>query len=1371
MKKSILSTFLALCLCYLPAAAAIIYVNGSASGTNTGVSWTNAYDSLQTALSVATFGDEIWVVEGTYHPTAGSLRTKSFELVDGVKLLGGFSGTEVFSNQRNPQANVTILSGEIGSSSTLTDNSYHVLIADNKVSHKAVIDGFTIEHGYANGTSTDKKGAGLWMNGSDLTVRNCVFSTNHSFDDGAGIHINPSGTRDISIRNCAFEYNEAHNVKGAGFYIIGGNLDMVKNCSFRNNIADKGAGVYISDSATVKTITKCTFKNNHASHGAGIYINIGDPSISECTFSNATATFGGGVYLKTANLTLTTSQFDSNTTAAGGAGGGIFNANGVIQRISKCSFNSNSQGAIVSHRVDGSIDSCTFQNNEGINGGALSVNNGLFSLDGCQFRNNYASKNGGAIYQFNSEANIYNCQFDSNTTHSDYSGGAIYIESTGGLGYVHNTMFTWNSTGLGGGAIYGAASKTVFSNSSFVGNTVVKASKRLGGGAIYMVADTINFSQCLFKQNKADGPNSPCMGGAVVASDAHVSINKCQFLKNELGAGTSLYRYGGAVALKNDNGATITNSVFYGNSTGSGALSKGGALYTRGKNIMVQNSVFSGNKALGGSSFGGACYLANPYFAHCTFANNASNSSYATVYVDSVASGDTALIINCIIWDNASTTALGPGTPKTVRNSIIQGGYSSGTNILNSNPLFEDANGADNISGSIDDDLRISANSPAIDYGLVAGAPTRDITSHLRDLVPDIGAYEHGTQKTLPSLTNVQPQDTSTQNPPSRGFSIPDTLYTCPGNSFHIPITTRDTLQHVIGLEYKLHYDTTVLRFPNRTTQIGTNMIDTNYVSAYGYSPPGTDYVNIILVLNGSGPSGTCWNGTGEVVAIEFRKKKHFLDTTLQFRLSEAIISYSNHIASFQSGAQQVAIVQGSDIFASTISYWDTDSLFRYDSQQPRKYNKTTITPTSIGGTVLGSSTNPNWKGIFYHDLSYGKHVTFARPIKGSSTDSVGTDVMSIINGMDAWLALKVMLEDNSFIPTIFQMIAMDVNRDGVISAGDISQINMRTVGKYPEFRQRGSHKSDGTPTGTPSRDCIFIDSSTVSTVNNYQISSNYPYPDPAGGYTKNNVPVPPTIMRLPTVGDGSCPKVLPEKYYAVFPGDIDPNWDTDTSYAARFKKSNSKVSFGLALQKFTRGSSTGCVVEIPVSIKSLEQVFSLDFNLELNNKAKFIGLINHNSNIDVLYNAKSGSNLLLTSFFKDLQSTSGYPKDKTLFTLQFEVTHDLVGEDILIHQTLVNGQRTGTIVSGDASCITNIEPLDEPVFLLFPNPVSNVLTIEGERESGSIEIIDISGKVLIGLETTGQTTNVDVSKLPSGTYMVQVLTGDQLWQQRFVKL
>ena len=72
-------------------------------------------------------------------------------------------------------------------------------------------------------------------------------------------------------------------------------------------------------------------------------------------------------------------------------------------------------------------------------------------------------------------------------------------------------------------------------------------------------------------------------------------------------------------------------------------------------------------------------------------------------------------------------------------------GSISGSNNLNGNPLFVDADGVDNIVGTADDDLRLQAGSPGINQASssVANYEMADADGSLRAGEPDMGAFEY----------------------------------------------------------------------------------------------------------------------------------------------------------------------------------------------------------------------------------------------------------------------------------------------------------------------------------------------------------------------------------------------------------------------------------------------------------------------------------------------------------------------------------------------------------------------------------------------------------------------------------------------------
>ena len=155
MKKNYFLLFF--CFFAFQTQATVIFVDYSSTGTNTGASWTNAYTSLQSAVANAVSGDEVRVAAGTYKPSAYPVgrtttdtREYAFYLESGVDYYGGFDGTETSISQRDYRANVTILSGDIGTANSTSDNCYHVLVSVNE-STAHTLDGFTITKGNANG--------------------------------------------------------------------------------------------------------------------------------------------------------------------------------------------------------------------------------------------------------------------------------------------------------------------------------------------------------------------------------------------------------------------------------------------------------------------------------------------------------------------------------------------------------------------------------------------------------------------------------------------------------------------------------------------------------------------------------------------------------------------------------------------------------------------------------------------------------------------------------------------------------------------------------------------------------------------------------------------------------------------------------------------------------------------------------------------------------------------------------------------------------------------------------------------------------------------------------------------------------------------
>jgi parallel beta-helix repeat protein len=261
-----------------------------------GSTWELAFATVQEGIDAAAAGVaqgsfascEVWTAEGMYVPTedpTGSVapidnRKKTILLKPGAALYGGFTGKETSIEQRDVALYKTTLSGKVGIYTDGRDNVYHVVTG----SDDAVIDGFTITDGNADGDDQEGYGAGMLNLNASPTVANCTFENNRA---DALIEYFPGGivglgggmyNEDASptVTNCRFSGNVASH-DGGGIYSVNAS-PTVTNCTFNGNKAGTiyddddhcygdGGGLYSESSSSI--VTNCIFWGNSACSGAG----------------------------------------------------------------------------------------------------------------------------------------------------------------------------------------------------------------------------------------------------------------------------------------------------------------------------------------------------------------------------------------------------------------------------------------------------------------------------------------------------------------------------------------------------------------------------------------------------------------------------------------------------------------------------------------------------------------------------------------------------------------------------------------------------------------------------------------------------------------------------------------------------------------------------------------------------------------------------------------------------------------------------------------------------------------------------------------------------------------------------------------------
>lgn len=356
-----------------------IYVDSSVAASGAGTSWATAYKTVTEALNVAnatpsTCAMEIWVKKGTYypHPTA---RDSSFRIArNNIKIYGGFAGTETLLTARSVSANLTVLSGDLGTAIDSTDNCYHVVTffgrSTGNIDTNTILDGFTITGGngfgaggsytysgiiinrqdggavYLHGGGSSNKcspiishctitrnsanfGGGFYISGlntgtSNPILRNNIFSYNRANNNGGGIFNNTqnTGVNTVFIDSCSFTGNRAPN--GAAIFHqagSGGTISgTIKNSRFESNTGTVGGGVYNNSNCNL-IYSNNIFNSNGTTNAGAAYNNGGTNNYNYCTFTSNTATTSGGAMQNAAGtITVTQSVFWGNSVSAGTAG-------------------------------------------------------------------------------------------------------------------------------------------------------------------------------------------------------------------------------------------------------------------------------------------------------------------------------------------------------------------------------------------------------------------------------------------------------------------------------------------------------------------------------------------------------------------------------------------------------------------------------------------------------------------------------------------------------------------------------------------------------------------------------------------------------------------------------------------------------------------------------------------------------------------------------------------------------------------------------------------------------------------------------------------------------------------------------------------
>jgi hypothetical protein len=298
-----LSAFL---LLVLPVAAPAVTLHVGGAGSD--------YATIQEGIDAASTGDTVVVAPGTY--TGAQNR----ELDTGGKGV--------------------VLMSEAGRDSTIIDcerlgRAFNMHLGE---SSETVVSGFTVTRG-----SAFDGGAVRLFNASPI-FENCLFSDNIGTEGGA-IHARTDSSPQIT--GCTFYDNWADNYGGAIYSYLA--TPYVSQCVFTNNRAGMSGGGISLKTGTVARIYDCTFLENSAEDGGGVYVGVlteappekdipGASIVSYCRFFNNTASRGAGLFVNAFSWSLCTYSTFAHNTATDGGGIFVLSDAGPTLSVQNCTI-------------------------------------------------------------------------------------------------------------------------------------------------------------------------------------------------------------------------------------------------------------------------------------------------------------------------------------------------------------------------------------------------------------------------------------------------------------------------------------------------------------------------------------------------------------------------------------------------------------------------------------------------------------------------------------------------------------------------------------------------------------------------------------------------------------------------------------------------------------------------------------------------------------------------------------------------------------------------------------------------------------------------------------------------------------------------
>ena len=699
------------------------------------------------------------------------------------------------------------------------------------------------------------------------------------------------------------------------------------------------------------------------------------------------------------------------------------------------------------------------------------------------------------------------------------------------------------------------------------------------------------------------------------------------------------------------------------------------------------------------------------------------------------------------------------------------------------------------------DSVNFYINNAFVGAGtMTAGSATNGTWTYAYTSTPGIKAFTAKAIDDFQASSTTAAVTLDIADPNALPYKVKNVSQNCDQTVYLMPVAVSNTytVDNVIGYDIALTYDASKLTptgnvFVANALYSNASHIET--ATAIGTPSGSNGTMQISLNFNGNAPANAEFNGTNaDIFTVQFTKTSAFAGIdTATVAITSIQESYITGVLTKTANAGK-AISQKDQNYPATLLFWSDNQAIKYNSANPNAFLITNVNgavtttatatsastaltiPNGVSGVVAGmkvvasgvpstatvasvsgttvnlsvattaalsatpvtfvaaTAVQPNTSGVFTHVLTNGQKLNISRDISNNNS------VQLLVNAADAVLG-KTLLLNGNFTPNVYQIMALDVNLDGVVSAGDISQIKQRATLAIPEFRQAWNYSAAGVSNGHPSKDWIFVDQTTATGNAAYQISATFPANDGVG-YSKAQVPVVPFSIAANVNNYATCPEIQTENYFGIMLGDVNASYATYTADGIL-------KSAGAVVLDLTAAQQEGNTFRIPVSFEATEQVNALDFAVKFNN-ANYSEVASLDQTSEATAFMNNDDQTLRFSGFNVSNFATGTNVAELIVTTE---NGQLSEKNFQTELAILNGKPVDMKFAKSSEAIQQVLNVQ-----VYPNPNNGTFAVESV-EGASVSVYDMNGRLIAeeGQIPASGKLAITLPKVNAGVYFVRV--------------